>query len=74
MPMVGYGTWPLKGYSCYGAVMDAVKAGYRHFDTAQAYGNERNIGQALSQALTDRVVTRCVNGTLLPVLIVYFDS
>ena len=48
IPKVGFGTWLLKdGDECYGAVREALAAGYRHIDTARAYGNEASVGRAL---------------------------
>lgn len=47
IPQLGLGTWFIED----GQVADAVKAaaalGYRHFDTAQAYGNERGVGEGI---------------------------
>ncbi len=40
IPKLGLGTWFIPDDSAAQAVCEAVKAGYRHFDTAQAYGNE----------------------------------
>ena len=47
MPMVGFGTWPLRGHSATVAVGRALQAGYRHVDTATMYANEAEIGRAL---------------------------
>jgi diketogulonate reductase-like aldo/keto reductase len=48
IPKVGFGTWLLKeGDECYGAVADALRLGYRHIDTARAYGNEASVGRAI---------------------------
>jgi 2,5-diketo-D-gluconate reductase A len=47
MPLLGLGTWQLRGRSAYNAVSWALEAGYRHFDTATAYRNESEIGSAL---------------------------
>ncbi len=48
IPKVGFGTWLLKeGDECYGAVRDALAAGYRHIDTARAYHNEASVGRAV---------------------------
>lgn len=47
MPAVGFGTWKLEGASCRNAVRWALELGVRHFDTAEAYGNEEEIGRAL---------------------------
>jgi len=54
VPAVGLGTWRLTGDDCYGAVSTALELGYRHLDTAQAYGNERQVGAALREAEVDR--------------------
>ena len=48
MPALGLGTWELKGNDCVAAVRMALQAGYRHIDTAEMYGNETEIGQALA--------------------------
>ncbi|MFC7175846.1 aldo/keto reductase [Halosegnis marinus] len=47
VPAVGLGTWRLTGEDCYDAVRTALDLGYRHIDTAQAYGNERQVGAAI---------------------------
>ena len=47
MPLVGLGTWQLRGAQAVSAVQAALATGYRHLDTATIYGNEREIGQAL---------------------------
>ena len=48
IPTVGFGTWLLDdGDECYGAVADALRLGYRHVDTARAYGNEASVGRAV---------------------------
>ncbi len=49
MPIVGFGTWRLHGDTLYTALDGAIEAGYRHFDTAQAYGNEAAIGEHLAE-------------------------
>lgn len=46
IPQVGLGTWHLDGESVSTAFDAAMEAGYRHIDTAQAYGNERQLGEA----------------------------
>lgn len=48
MPMVGLGTWSLQ--DTYAGVRVALDAGYRHFDTANQYGNEGELGRALADA------------------------
>ena len=47
IPLVGFGTWQLKGDECYAACVAAFEAGYRHLDTATMYGNEAEVGRAL---------------------------
>ena len=48
MPEIGLGTWPMKGAECEAAIESALAIGYRHFDTAEMYGNEVEVGRALS--------------------------
>lgn len=47
IPKMGLGTWFISDETVAQAVKDAVKVGYRHFDTAQAYGNERGVGEGI---------------------------
>ncbi|HXW58662.1 MAG TPA: aldo/keto reductase [Solirubrobacteraceae bacterium] len=48
MPLLGLGVWQVPdGRECIDAVRWALELGYRHIDTAQAYGNEASVGQAL---------------------------
>lgn len=48
MPLLGLGVWQVpNGPECVGAVRWALELGYRHVDTAQAYGNEESVGRAL---------------------------
>lgn len=47
MPVLGFGTWQLLGSTCYEATAHALRVGYRHIDTAQAYGNEAEVGRAM---------------------------
>jgi 2,5-diketo-D-gluconate reductase A len=47
MPMVGFGTWPLRAHRACEAVLWALQAGYRHVDTATMYANEAEVGHAL---------------------------
>ena len=47
MPLLGFGTWQIRGDAAYQAVRDALEAGYRHLDTATMYGNEAEVGRAL---------------------------
>jgi diketogulonate reductase-like aldo/keto reductase len=48
--MLGFGTYRLKGETARTAVTLAIQAGYRHFDTARLYGNEKDLGHALSES------------------------
>ncbi len=54
IPVVGFGTWQSEnGKECYEAVLEALKCGYRHIDTAAAYGNEESVGQAIADFLDE---------------------
>lgn len=54
MPLVGFGTWQLRGRSGYEAIRYALDVGYRHLDTATMYGNEAEVGRALRDSGLDR--------------------
>ncbi|GKU21883.1 unnamed protein product [Fusarium langsethiae] len=47
MLAVGFGTWNIPRYQAAKAVETALRAGYRHIDTAPAYGNEREVGAGI---------------------------
>ncbi len=47
IPAMGFGTWPMSGRTCAEAVAEALRVGYRHVDTAAAYGNEADVGQGI---------------------------
>ena len=47
IPKLGLGTWFIDDDKAAEAVREAVKLGYRHIDTAQAYGNERGVGEGV---------------------------
>ncbi|TAA13890.1 aldo/keto reductase [Streptococcus parasuis] len=47
MPLLGLGTWDLRGGTCVSIVSEAIRLGYRLIDTAQMYGNEREVGKAI---------------------------
>jgi diketogulonate reductase-like aldo/keto reductase len=49
MPSLGYGTWLAKTDEVAQGVKWAIESGYRHLDCAERYGNQRQIGQALSE-------------------------
>lgn len=48
IPKLGLGTWMIDDDKAAEAVKRAVEIGYRHFDTAQGYGNERGVGEKAS--------------------------
>ena len=51
MPILGLGVWQIPdGPECVNAVRWALELGYRHIDTAQAYGNEESVGKALRES------------------------
>lgn len=50
MPLVGFGTFLLGGETCKNAVAAAIESGYRMIDTAEAYGNERAVGEGIRQS------------------------
>ena len=54
MPALGLGTWQLRGAACEQAVRTALDLGYRHFDTAERYGNEAEVGAAIAGSGVDR--------------------
>jgi 2,5-diketo-D-gluconate reductase B len=47
IPLIGLGTWDLRGRSCARVVEQALRLGYRHVDTAELYDNEREVGEGL---------------------------
>lgn len=51
IPLLGLGVWQVpNGPECVSAVRSALELGYRHIDTAQAYGNEQSVGRALRES------------------------
>jgi 2,5-diketo-D-gluconate reductase A len=51
LPLVGLGVWQIPdGPECVNAVRWALELGYRHIDTAQAYGNEESVGRGLRES------------------------
>src|ERR1700759_170793 len=63
MPLLGFGTWQIKGDDAVHATSTALAAGYRHIDTATVYGNEGEVGRALAESGVPReevfVTTKC---------------
>jgi 2,5-diketo-D-gluconate reductase B len=47
IPLLGLGTWDLRGRACARIVEQALRLGYRHIDTAEMYGNESEVGEGL---------------------------
>ena len=47
IPELGFGTWCIDDAKAAEAVRTAIRVGYRHIDTAQAYGNERGVGESI---------------------------
>ena len=47
IPILGFGVFQIPPEDTKAAVLSAIKAGYRHIDTAQAYGNEKEVGEAI---------------------------
>jgi 2,5-diketo-D-gluconate reductase B len=47
IPLVGLGTWELRGRTCARIVEEALRLGYRHVDTAELYDNEYEVGEGL---------------------------
>lgn len=58
MPLLGLGTYKLRGEDLTRSVREAIELGYRHFDTATLYENEEELGQALAAAMKAGDVTR----------------
>jgi 2,5-diketo-D-gluconate reductase B len=50
IPLLGLGTWDLRGRTCARIVEQALRLGYRHIDTAEMYDNERDVGEGLRAA------------------------
>lgn len=58
MPLVGFGLWKVNNNTCADQVYNAIKAGYRLFDGACDYGNEKECGEGVARAIKDGVVKR----------------
>ena len=59
IPCIGFGTWQsADGDEAYSAVLAALRCGYRHIDTAAAYGNEASVGEAVSDFCAESGVDR----------------
>ncbi|KAJ7246893.1 Aldo/keto reductase [Mycena haematopus] len=58
MPLVGFGLWKVTKSTCADTVYNAIKAGYRLFDGACDYGNEKEAGEGVRRALEEGLVAR----------------
>ncbi|WP_299074059.1 aldo/keto reductase [uncultured Paraglaciecola sp.] len=58
MPKVGFGLWKIPQDICADAVYNAIKAGYRHLDSACDYGNEVQVGEGIKRAIADGLCSR----------------
>ena len=54
IPLIGLGTWDLRGRTCARMVEAAIRLGYRHIDTAEMYDNEREVGEGLRASGVER--------------------
>lgn len=70
LPVIGLGTWALHGKQCTKTIQTALDLGYRHIDTAQMYGNEQAVGNALTETSISRedvfLTTKIMNANLRP--------
>lgn len=58
LPTVGFGTYLIPDEAAEHAVNQALRAGYRHVDTAESYGNERGVGSAIRKAADELGLSR----------------
>ncbi|MBV6653784.1 MAG: aldo/keto reductase, partial [Mameliella sp.] len=58
MPALGLGTWKSAPGEVKQAIIHAIKIGYRHIDCAAIYGNEHEIGAAISECIDKGIVKR----------------
>ncbi len=58
IPALGLGTWKSEPGEVGDAILSAIRAGYKHFDCAPIYGNEKEIGEAFSKAFSEGLVKR----------------
>ncbi|HLN54563.1 MAG TPA: aldo/keto reductase [Bacteroidales bacterium] len=70
MPVIGLGTWEMTGSGCTDSVSAALKMGYRHIDTAQIYGNEKEVGTGIKHSGINReeifLTTKVATSNLTP--------
>jgi D-xylose reductase len=58
MPAIGFGTWKIPNAQAPETIYNAIKAGYRLFDGAADYGNEKECGEGIRRAIKEGIVTR----------------
>jgi D-xylose reductase len=58
IPPVGFGLWKINGEICEASVFEALRAGYRHLDSACDYGNEVAVGNGIQRAIAEGICTR----------------
>lgn len=58
MPLLGFGVYQILGPDCVKMCEAAMAAGYRHFDSAQMYHNEAEVGEAVANAAKTQGITR----------------
>lgn len=58
IPFLGFGTYLISNDAVTAAVSEAIRAGYRHIDTAEGYGNEEGVGAAIEQSLAREGLAR----------------
>jgi len=58
LPQVGFGLWKVDNATCADTVYNAIKTGYRLFDGALDYGNEKEAGEGVARAIKDGLVKR----------------
>jgi len=58
MPLIGLGLWKINKETVADTVVEAIRAGYRHLDSACDYGNEKEVGEGIKRALDEGLCTR----------------
>ncbi|KAF6012868.1 NAD(P)H-dependent D-xylose reductase (XR) [Brettanomyces bruxellensis] len=58
IPQIGFGCWKVPNKICADQIYQAIKSGYRLFDGATDYGNEKEVGQGIKKAIADGIVKR----------------
>jgi predicted aldo/keto reductase-like oxidoreductase len=64
IPPIGFGTWPLKDEVARDSVTMALDCGFRHIDTAQAYDNEKAVGEGVRASGLKRKTSSSLQNTL----------